>query len=93
MVHDVGTRMPETVTEMAMKFDAGGYLSVLPVKVEACMAIVDKSGDGGGSMAEGDAAEDKKETEGSTIVLTAIWTTTPLRSADCSSHEPVKKPP
>ena len=48
------------MTVIAMKFDAGGFLSVLPVKVKACMAIVDKCGDGGGSMAEGDASEDKK---------------------------------
>ena len=44
------------------------------------------------SVAEGEEAEQKKEKEGSTTVLTAVWTTTPLRSADCSSHEPVKAP-
>jgi hypothetical protein len=29
--------------------DAGGFLSVLPVKEEACMATADKCGDGGDS--------------------------------------------
>ena len=38
--------MPERVTVMALKFDAGGFLSVPPVKVKACMAMADKCGDG-----------------------------------------------
>ena len=41
--------MQESVTVMARKFDAGGFLSVLPVKEEACMATADKCGDGGDS--------------------------------------------
>ena len=44
-----GTRMPKRATVMAMKFDAGGVLSVLPAKERACMATADKRGDGGDS--------------------------------------------
>ena len=46
---EVGTRTQESVTVMARKFDAGGFLSVLPVKEEACMATADKCGDSGDS--------------------------------------------
>ena len=49
MTDEVGTRMPQRVTMMTMKFDAGEFLPVLPLKVQACMAMADRCGDDGDS--------------------------------------------
>ena len=68
-----------------------GVAGVAGVAVEVAEAV--EAAVATGSVAEGEEAEEKKEKEGSTTVLTATWTTTPLRSADCSSREPAKDPP
>ena len=64
MADEVGTRVSERVTVMAMKLDAGGFLSMLPVKVKACMAMADKRGDGGDSDEDDGDGDDDGDGEG-----------------------------
>ena len=52
------------MTVMAMKFDAGGFLSVLPVKVKACMAMADKCSDGGDSDEDGGYGDGDSDGDG-----------------------------